>query len=77
MVQLDRFSFDCSDPVLVMNINESGNGEFVPYSEKINLDLIQSAYGKTYFLSSTPLHELQRTAKHPEELVCESRLLTN
>jgi penicillin V acylase-like amidase (Ntn superfamily) len=76
VVRLDKFSFDCSKPVLVMNINESGNGEFVPYNGKINLELIQSAYKKTDFLSDTPLQQLIQTAEHPEKFVCEEQVIT-
>jgi hypothetical protein len=76
IVRLQEFSFDCSKPELVMDINEAGNSEFIPYSRKINLELIQSAYRKTNFLSATPLQQLTETAEHPEKFVCEEQVVT-
>jgi penicillin V acylase-like amidase (Ntn superfamily) len=75
IVRFDKFSFDCSNPVLVMDINKEGRNEFIPYSKKINLELIQSAYRKTDFLSDTPLQQLTQTAEHPEKFVCEEQVV--
>ena len=71
IVPFEKFSFDCANPVLAMDINEAGSSEFIPYSRKINLELIQSAYRKTDFLSATPVQQLTETAEHPEKFVCE------
>jgi penicillin V acylase-like amidase (Ntn superfamily) len=76
VVRLDKFSFGCSNPVLVMDINEEGNNGFIPYNRKINLELIQSAYRKTDFLSDTALQQLTETAEHPEKFVCEEHEVT-
>ena len=57
-VDLKNIDFQCHNPMLVLNINETGQGDvshkIKPYHRDINRDLIKNALLKTPFIKKAP-----------------------
>lgn len=72
---LRSFDFSCATPVKILDVNADLSGEitehFVDYTYQVNRDLIENAFGKTYFLISVPEEALDGLARYPGGTACE------
>jgi penicillin V acylase-like amidase (Ntn superfamily) len=73
-LRLADLDFACGRPVRVLPLDAQVEGDvarrLVPYTRRLNYDLLRAATSKTPFLASTPDTELQRLAAYPEAGVC-------
>ena len=73
-VDLKNIDFQCHNPMLVLNINETGQGDvshkIMPYSTDINRDLIKNALLKTPFIKKAPKEILDHRSMYPETYQC-------
>jgi penicillin V acylase-like amidase (Ntn superfamily) len=73
-IDLRRLDFSCDDPVRILDVNADLAGDvtglFDPYTTEANRSLIESAFGKTSFLASTPDRILEQLVRYPETTYC-------
>ena len=73
-VDLKNIDFQCHNPMLVLNINETGQGDvshkIKPYHRDINRDLIKNALLKTPFIKKAPKEVLDHRSMYPETYQC-------
>ena len=73
-LSLAGLDFACGKPVRVLSLDAKVQGDvarhLVPYTRRINHDLVRASASKTPFLASTPAAELERWAAYPEAAVC-------
>ena len=73
-VDLKNIYFQCHNPMLVLDINETGQGDvshkIKPYHLDINRDLIKNAFLKTPFIKKAPKEVLDHRSKYPETYQC-------
>jgi len=73
-VDLKNIDFQCHSPMLVLNINETGQGDvshkIEPYHSDINRNLIKTAFLKTPFIKKAPKDILDHRSMYPETYQC-------
>jgi penicillin V acylase-like amidase (Ntn superfamily) len=73
-VDLKNIDFQCQKPMLVLNINETGQGDvshkIKPYHTDINRAFIKSALLKTPFIKKAPEEVLDHRSRYPETYQC-------
>jgi choloylglycine hydrolase len=73
-VDLKNIDFQCHDPMLVLNINTTGQGDvshkIMPYHHDINRDQIKNAFLKTPFIKKAPQEILDHRSMYPETYQC-------
>jgi hypothetical protein len=69
-VDLKNIDFQCHNPMLVLNINETSQGDvsnkIMPYHRDINRDFIKNALLKTPFIKKAPKEVLDHRSTYPE-----------
>ena len=73
-VDLKPIDFQCHNPMLVLNVNETGQGDvspkIKPFTTDINRDLIKNAFLKTPFIKKAPKEVLDHRSMYPETYQC-------
>jgi len=73
-VDLKNINFQCQKPMLVFNINETGQGDvsnkIKAYHRDINRDQIKNALLKTPFIKKAPKQVLDHRSMYPETYQC-------
>ena len=73
-VDLKKIDFQCHKPMLVLDINEAGQGDVShkirTYHRDINRDLIKNAFLKTPFIKQAPEQVLDHRSMYPETYQC-------
>ena len=73
-VDLKNIDYQCHSPMLVLNINETGQGDvshkIMPYHRDINRDQIKNALLKTPFIKQAPEQVLDHRSMYPETYQC-------
>jgi hypothetical protein len=73
-VDLKNIDFQCHSPILVLNINETGQGDvshkIKPYHRDINRDFVKTALLKTPFIKKAPEPVLDHRSMYPETYQC-------
>ena len=73
-VDLKNIDFQCHNPMLVLDINESGQGDvsdkIKPYHRDINRNQIKNAFLKTPFIKKAPKEILDYRSMYPETYQC-------
>ena len=73
-VDLKNIDFQCHSPMLVLNINETGQGDvshkIIPYHRDINREFIKNAFLKTPFIKKAPKEILDHRSMYPETYQC-------
>ncbi|MCP4344494.1 MAG: linear amide C-N hydrolase [Desulfobacterales bacterium] len=71
---LKNIDFQCHNPMLVLNINETGQGDvshkIKPYHRDINRDLIKNAFLKSPFIRKVSEQVLDHRSMYPETHQC-------
>jgi len=78
-VDLKNIDFQCHNPMLVLNVNEDGQGDIShkikPYHRDLNRDLIKNAFLKTPFIKKAPKQVLDHRSMYPESYKCMEKKL--
>ena len=73
-VDLKNIDFQCHSPMLVLDINETGQGDVSnkirPYHRDINREFIKNALLKTPFIKKAPEQVLDHRSMYPETYQC-------
>jgi choloylglycine hydrolase len=73
-IDLATFTFDCSQPVRMLDIEARLEGDlrgrFTTYSTLANLDLIRRSFRQTPFLAQVPEVRMEVLARHPDSARC-------
>jgi len=73
-LSLADLDFACGRPVRVLRLDARVQGDvarqLVPYTRRLNYDVLRASTAKTPFLAALPDAEVQRLAAYPEAGVC-------
>ena len=73
-MDLKNIDFQCQSPMLVLDINETGQGDvshkIKPYHRGINREFIKNAFLKTPFIKKAPKQILDYRSMYPETYQC-------
>lgn len=73
-IDLDALSFECGEPVRVLDINANLAGDAAPklavYDEEANRRLVRASFAKTPFLREVPLDAREELARYPRSTAC-------